>query len=421
MTSNKLTNILLSLSIGIFLFGTGFKLGEYNNGGLKTQASISNFVNPTGTANQVKNVDLSLFWDTWNKVEAKFVDRKKIDRQKMIYGATKGMVAALDDPYTFFLTPDENKVAKNDLGGKFEGIGAQLGLKDNHILVISPIKKSPAEKAGIRAGDIIVKVDGVSTKGWTLFQAVGKIRGKKGTSVQLGLERGGEAVAIKVTRDEIHISSVELTFQTSQTCAAKASNCPNVAVLRLNQFGESTNDEWDEAVAEIQKKWQNRKIKGMVLDLRGNPGGYLDSSVYLASEFLPDGRLVVKQESSVSESRTLRVTRNGKLLDIPLTVLIDKGSASAAEILSGALRDYKRAKLIGEKSFGKGSVQEVVDLKDGAGVHVTIAKWILPNGDWINGRGIEPDIKVELKIAEGNSLTKENDTQLEKAITEVIH
>lgn len=414
-TNNKITNFLLALSVGIFLFGSGFRLGEFFTNNNQTSGSKTPVVNSSSKNGGDKSVDFTLFWDTWNKVQEKYVDQKKVNPHEMMYGAIKGMVASLNDPYTFFLTPEENKQAKNDLGGKFEGIGAQLGLKDNHITVIAPIKKSPAEAAGIRAGDVIVSVDGTSTKGWTLFQAVGKIRGKKGTNVKLGLARADKEISIEVTRDEIHISSVELTFEQSNEC--KGAYCPKVALLKLNQFGEQTNDEWDQAVAQIVNKWNAHEIKGMVLDLRGNPGGYLDSAVYLASEFLPFGKVVVKQESTVNESRTYTVDRTGRLLDIPLTVLIDKGSASAAEILSGSLRDYARAKLVGEKSFGKGSVQEVIDLKSGAGVHVTIAKWILPKGDWINGKGIEPNIKVDLVIPEGNTLTKENDTQLEKAIS----
>ena len=196
----------------------------------------------------------------------------------------------------------------------------------------------------------------------------------------------------------------------------------NVAYLKLNQFGANTNDEWDKGVEQIVQKWENNEVVGMILDLRGNPGGYLESSVYLASEFLPKGDLVVKQESTSQaiENREYKVVRTGKLMDIPLVVLVNQGSASASEILSGALRDHKRAKLIGEKTFGKGSVQEALNLDDDAGLHVTVAKWILPNGDWIMGKGIEPDIKIENKIENGNTLTRETDIQLERAVEEIL-
>lgn len=433
MTSKKITNFLLILSVVIFLFGSGYKLGEYQAVNQKIERPNYNIIN-AGTSSDAKNIDFSLFWDTWAKIEDKYVDKKKVDPQKMFYGAIKGMVASVEDPYTFFLTPEENKTSKSSLEGKFEGIGAQLGLKDNQIVVIAPLKNSPAESVGVQAGDIVTKVDGNSVKSWTLIQAVAKIRGTKGTKVKLTVERAGKEMNFEITRQVINVSSVEVSYESKKTSppisgqptTAKSGNQsvtpPNIAYLKLSQFGTNTNDEWDKAIDEIAGKWQKKEIKGMILDLRDNPGGYLESAVYLASEFLPKGKLVVKQESSSQsiESRDYLVARSGRLLDIPLVVLVNKGSASASEILSGALRDYKRAKLIGEKTFGKGSVQEALDLKDEAGLHVTVAKWILPNGDWINGKGIEPDIKVENKIKEGNTITKETDSQLERAIEEVL-
>lgn len=397
--NSKLTNLLLILSFIILVFGSGYKFGEYKNRSFLQQSTINN---------QQSNLNFGLFWETWNKLNERYVDQKKIDPKKMYYGAIKGMVASIEDPYTFFLTPEENKQTKDDLGGKFEGIGAQLGLKDNRIVIIAPLKKSPAETAGVRAGDFINKVDDVSTKNWTLTQAVSKIRGPKNTKVKLTLERNNKETEVTIVREQIIIASVELSFE------------KNVAVLKINQFGDNTNEEWNKTVNEIKSKWSNKQIKGLVLDLRDNPGGYLDSSVYLASEFLPLGKLVVKQETTLYGNKEYRVSKIGKLQDIPLTVLINKGSASASEILAGALRDHKRAQLIGEKSFGKGSVQEALDLKEGAGLHVTVAKWVLPNGDWINSKGIEPNIKIVNEIKEGNTITKEADKQLEKAIQILI-
>lgn len=411
MLNKNITNKLLIISIAIFLFGTGFKLGEFNANNSQGYASFKIY-----NAN-TKNLDFSLFWEAWDKVETKFVEKDKLKPEKMFYGAIKGMVASLEDPHTYFLTPEENKQSKDDLEGKFEGIGAQLGLKDNRIVIIAPLKQSPAEKAGARAGDYITHVDGESIKGWTLLQAVKKIRGPKGTKVVLGLERKGKEVKVEIIRNEIIINSVELEYETRKDCK---NNCDQVAHLKLIQFGENTNNEWDKAINKIVEKWKNKEIKGLVLDLRDNPGGYLQSSVYLASEFLPQGKLVVKQESTNSDIKDYNVTRNGKLLNIPLVVLINKGSASASEILAGALRDNKGTKLIGEQSFGKGSVQEAFDLKKGAGIHVTVSKWILPNGDWINKKGIKPDIIIENEIEEGNTITKETDKQLEKAIEEVL-
>jgi len=427
--SKKITNVLLILSIGVIIFGSGYKLGEYQTAQAKIDRPGYNILNAkTDKKPSAGNIDFSLFWDTWNMVEQKYVDKKKIDTQKMFYGAIKGMVAALNDPYTFFLTPEENKQSKDDLSGKFEGIGAQLGLKDNQIVIIAPLKDSPAEKAGVKAGDYIVKVDGESTKGWTLTQALSKIRGQKGTEVKITVFRTNKEISFTIKRDIINVSSVELSFETedslkeAQASAGLPQGSNQVAYLKLSQFGSNTNDEWDREIDKIKARWDNRQIKGMVLDLRDNPGGYLESAVYLASEFLPEGAVVVKQEttSSTFENREYVVIREGRLKDIPLAVLINQGSASASEILSGALRDYKRATLIGQKSFGKGSVQEALNLRDDAGLHVTVAKWILPKGDWINGKGIEPDIKIENKADNNNTLTKDKDLQLEKAVEIVL-
>jgi len=328
MKNNKLTNILLVLSFIVLVFGSGYKIGEY-------KSRFNSSLNPKSNA-LTPNVNFDLFWETWNKLQERYVDQKKIDPKKMYMGAIKGMVASVEDPYTFFLTPEENKQNKDDLNGKFEGIGAQLGLKDNLIIVIAPLKKSPAENAGVKAGDAIVKVDNVSTKSWTLTQAVSKIRGPKNTKVKLTLERNSKELEVTIVRQQIIVSSVEVSYE------------KNIAILKVNQFGDNTNDEWNKAVEEISRKWSGKEIKGLILDLRDNPGGYLESSVYLASEFLPLGKLIVKQEATLYGVKEYRVTRIGLLKEVPLVVLINKGSASASEILAGALRDYNRAQLVGE-------------------------------------------------------------------------
>jgi len=403
-SSMKVTNLLLVVSVAVLLFGTGYKLGAYNLSAARVEK-----VSTSG-----KDMDFSMFWKVWDTVEKKYVDKKKVDKKKMYYGAIKGMVASIEDPYTFFLTPVENKQSKDGLEGKFEGIGAQLGMKENRVVVIAPLKNSPAEKAGVLAGDYILKVNNEVIAGMPLTQVVSKVRGDKGTKVHLALGRNGKEVEIDVVRDTIHVESVETKLDEKLSSCTSA--CDKVAYLKLNQFGDGTVDEWEQKVAEIKAKWDTGTIKGLVLDLRDNPGGYLESSVYLAGEFLEQNKLVVKQESTSYENKDYYVTRKGSLLDIPMTVLINKGSASAAEILSGALRDHNRAKLIGEKSFGKGSVQEAIDLGDGMGLHVTVAKWVLPKGEWINGTGIEPQIKVENVVPEGDTMSRENDSQLDKAV-----
>ncbi len=408
MIKKNLTNIFFFLSLLILFFGSGYRLGEYQER-LKFNNRLNlipnqNLLNNAASSNK-NNIDFSLFWDVWDVLEKKYIDKKKIDNQKMIYGAIKGLVASLNDPYTFFLTPDENKKSKDDLSGKFEGIGAQLGLKNNRIIVISPLKNSPAEKAGLKAGDFINKVNDESTANLTLTEAANKIRGLKGTKVKLTIERNGQQKEIEIIREEINVPSVELSFEKN-----------NIAYIKVNQFGDKTHDEWDKEVDEILTRNKKEAIKGVIVDVRDNPGGYLEGAVYLASEFLSFGQTIVKQESTTYKNKTYYSRRNGRLQDFPVVVLINQGSASASEIFAGALRDNKKAILVGQKSFGKGSVQEALDLDKGAGLHLTVAKWILPNGNWINEKGIEPNIKIENKLKEGNTLTREDDKQLDKAI-----
>ncbi len=363
-----------------------------------------------------KEVDFSLFWDVWSKLEKNYIDKTKLDTQKMVYGAISGMVSALGDPYTIFLPPKENSDYKQDLNGTFEGIGAQLGSKDNKIIVVTPLKDHPAEKAGLRAGDWIVKVDGETTNGWTVPQAVTKIRGPKGSQVTLNILHDGTDTPtdVKITRASITVKSVEYETKTwPQACQNE--ECKLVGVLKLTRFGDTTNDEWNLAVVKVKQDISAGKIKGLILDLRNNPGGYFQSSIHVASEFIKSG-VVVIQENSDGSRENYSVNRIGGLLDIPLAVLINKGSASAAEIVAGALKDYSRGKLIGETTFGKGSVQTPEDLPGGSGLHITTARWILPKGDWINGKGIKPDLEVVNPTA-----TDAADLQLEKAVTELVH
>lgn len=416
---NSVMTVLFGLIIAVILFGTGFKLGELNAQTTTVGHNSFNLTNVDSEKAKKLKFDFDLFWQTADLLSQKYVDKKKLDPQKMFYGALRGMVASVGDPYTYFLTPDDNKKSKADLGGRFEGIGAQLGLKNGMIVVIAPIKGSPASAAGVRAGDYVRKVNGQSTKDWSLPYTVSQIRGKKGTKVSLSLLRAPDPkeFTVSITRDEIKVESVELTTDHQRSCKT---NCSNVAVIKVTQFGENTNREWDTAIQSVAEQWKAKSIKGLVIDLRDNPGGFLDSAVYMASEFLPLDTLIVKQESTINGNRTYYVAREGQLLNVPVTVLVNQGSASASEIFSGALRDHKRAKLVGEKSFGKGSVQEVLDIKGGAGLHVTIAKWILPSGEWINGKGITPQFVLENKYEAGNTLTRENDLQLDKAIEIVL-
>jgi carboxyl-terminal processing protease len=419
---NRFSNGVLALAVVFFIFVSGYRLGEYQSETKKSRETNTTnkvFQPKTSPLEVEKTTDLSLFWEVWATLQSKYAEQDKLENEKMVYGAIKGMVASLEDPYTFFLTPKENQESKDDLGGKYEGIGAQLGMKDNSIIVVAPLKNSPAEEAGLRNGDIIIMVDNKSTKGWTLTEAVNNIRGKENTKVTLGIARKSEKepIQIEIVRQKIKMESVELSYKKQNGCSK---DCKTVAFIKVSQFGDTTNEEWDKAVYDVSQKWNKKTISGLVVDMRNNPGGYLDGSVYLASEFLDVGKLVVKQQYAGGNGKDYLVEREGYLKDIPLVVLINEGSASASEIFAGAMNDHDRAKLVGKKTFGKGSVQEALNLENGTGLHVTVAKWILPGGDWINSKGIKPTFEVDNEVKEGNTLTDETDKQMQKAISEIL-
>ncbi|OGE30763.1 hypothetical protein A3C59_03545 [Candidatus Daviesbacteria bacterium RIFCSPHIGHO2_02_FULL_36_13] len=349
------------------------------------------------------NIDFKLFWDTWDLLSKTYIDKKALDPEKLFYGAISGMVAAVGDPYTVFLPPDQQKSTKEELSGSFDGVGIELGFnKDKRLAVISPLDGTPAQKAGVKPGDLIVEIEGKDTNGITLPEAVKQIRGPKGTSVVLTTFRDGDSETKKVTltRDTIIVKSVSVTYKS--TPSGK-----EVAVIKLSRFGERTDDEWNQIVSEVLSKG----LDGIILDVRNNPGGYLEGAVYIASEFLEGGDVVL-QENNQGAQTPYKVNRAGRLTKIPMKVLINKGSASASEIVAGALQDRKRAQLIGEKSFGKGTIQEAQDLTVGTGIHITVAKWLTPNGRWVNDtEGLEVDVTVE---DEKEDAIK--DPQLEKAL-----
>lgn len=422
MNLKTVRNTILFFIIIVLTTSFGYWLGDHQvkiNLSKPTQAVVINKDTPVS-----KNVDFTLFWDVWDRLDHSFIDKTKLNPQQMIYGAISGMVASLGDPYTVFLPPKEQKEAKEELGGTFEGIGAELGMKDKRIIVVAPLKGMPAETAGIKKGDWIVKVDGQETYGWTVPEAVNKIRGKGGTAVILTILHDGDQKTqdFSILRSTILVRSAQWEKTYWQKTDSrfkkddKCTSCPAVAQLTLTRFGDQTNKEWNQAVSEIKEQIDSGSIKGVVLDLRNNPGGYLQGAVFIAAEFLEQGLVVVQQEYNDGKKETYSVVKSGNLLKVPLVVLINKGSASASEIVAGALRDYNRAKLVGEKSFGKGSIQEAQDLPGGSGLHITIARWLLPKGDWINGKGVDPNTAVSLDEKDPTL-----DTQLEEAANSLLN
>lgn len=385
----KARKIILFVFIAALLFGGGYFLGA---SGFK--ASLNKFPKVTisrATPPDKGDLDFSLFWRVWDSLSAKYYDKTKINPGKMVYGAISGMVSAIGDPYTVFLPPDKNKVVQEDLGGSFEGVGIQIGYRGTQLAVIAPLPDSPAEKAGVKAGDFIIGIkdaaDGADTgtDGMSLADAIALIRGKAGTKVTLTLLRDGtaEPIVVELTREKMNVPSLILSY---------TGEGDSIAHIKLLKFGGETDTEWSKAVKEIIKK---DNVKGVVLDLRNNPGGYLQGAVDIASEFLKNGSVAVIEEKGDGSKNEFKVQKLGLLLNMPTVVLINGGSASASEILAGALRDIRKISLVGEKTFGKGTIQEPEELGGGAGIHITIARWLTPNGTWVNGKGLEPDVKIE--------------------------
>jgi len=367
-------------------------------------------------------VDFSLFWTVLDKIQTMYYDKTVIDPQKLLNGAITGMVGSLGDPYTVYLPPVQNTGFKQSLAGQFFGIGAELGMRDKQIVVISPLDGMPAQKAGLKAGDAIVKVDGASTDGWTLQQAVDKIRGPKGTTVTLTVQRKDESSTknVVITRDTITVKSVAGWVKKVKDIDGikqdtfKGIQDESVAYIRLSQFGDNSNQEWLALVNSLYPQIKSMNAKGVILDLRNNPGGYLTDATFIASEFLDSGTVVIEDKGDGNQT-PFPTVRKGLLTNTKVVVLINKGSASASEIVSGALRDHQRATLVGETSFGKGTIQEADDLGNGAGIHITIAKWLTPNGTWVHGKGLTPDVAVSLDPKD-----QSHDTQLEKAVEELV-
>lgn len=409
--------ILISLLVGYY-FGVNKVTTDWKN--YKPEIKIVSKEPPA----KLKIIDFSPFWTVLDKVEDNYYDKKAIDPQKFITGAINGMLSTLNDPYTIYLPPVANNEFKQGLAGQFEGIGAQLGVKDEQIIVIAPLDGSPAQKAGIKAGDVIAKVNSESTKGWNISQAVEKIRGPKGTEVVLTVAHKNEPkpVDIKIIRDTIQVKSVEGWIKKTRdigTIETKGFSDKEkeekVMYIRLSQFGDNTNKEWLSQVNKLALEVpKDSSFKGIILDLRNNPGGYLQDATFIASEFIPDGNVVI-QEKGNGERINFVVSRKGLFLNEKIVVLINKGSASASEIVAGAVKDHNRAKLVGETSFGKGTIQQAEDLGQGGGIHITVAKWLTPKEIWVNGKGLEPDVKVE---PDKNDIAK--DAQLEKAVEELV-
>jgi carboxyl-terminal processing protease len=360
--------------------------------------------------------DMSVFWETWQVILQKYVNRQNLDTLKIIEGATKGLVESLGDPYSEFLNAKENEALSQELSGEFFGVGMEIGRKNNTIVVVSPLPETPAEKAGLQPNDIILKIDKQGTNDLSSQEAASLIRGPKGTTVTLTIYRPAwnEAKEIKLVRDKIVVPSLKWQMLDDGIVSNK-----RIAYLRIYSFNQSLTFDFYQAAFQII----NVNPEGLIIDLRNNPGGYLDSVINIGGWLLPKGAIVLKEDFGNSEIKIYRANGNSLLKDIPAVVLINEGTASASEILAGALRDDRGIKLIGLKTFGKGSVQELVSLENDNSLKITIAKWLTPNGTIIQDNGLIPDmeIKNDEDLGSYTQINLEKDKQLGKALEVLLN
>lgn len=393
----NIKNIAATIILIISFFCFGVYLGFNRAPEIQKVTNISNRDTEVGI-----NADFSKFWKVWNTIDKKYPDASKIDAENRVNGAISGLVGSLNDPYSVYFNADETKSFKEDIAGNFGGIGAEVGKRNKILTVISPLKGTPAYKAGLKAGDKILKIDKKDTSDLTIEEAVKLMRGEKGTTVSLTIYHDGDKIPkeIKIVRDIIEVPTLDTEMRSD-----------GIFVIKLYSFTENSASLFRDAV----KKFSEAKTDKLVLDLRGNPGGYLDSAVDMASWFLPNGKPVVIEDSG---NKFKKSTYRSKGYDVftdklKFVILIDEGSASASEILAGAMQDYKLAKLVGAQSFGKGSVQEVVDITPETILKITVAKWLTPNGTSISEKGLTPDYKIEITEKE---ITNKKDPQMNKAI-----
>ncbi len=414
---NKFLNRKVASITGAVVLFTGvFSLGIFignNTGVAKIAPNVLNKTSP-----EVANTDFDSFWKVWRILDEKYVSGNgSVSDQERVYGAIQGLVGALDDPYTVFFPPKEAEIFESDIAGEFQGVGMEIGIRDDVLTVVAPLKNTPAESAGVRPGDKIVEIDGTSTKDLAIDEAVLLIRGEKGTVVSLTVVREGEdaLLTIDITRDVIVIPTIGTEVRDGSSAVAKDDGAPenqnDVFVISLYNFSAQSPNLFRESLREFILSEKNK----LILDLRGNPGGYLEASVDMASWFLPSGKIILKEEfAEGTEGRVYRSKGYNVFNDnLKMVVLIDGGSASASEILAGALSEHGVATLVGTQTFGKGSVQELIPITDKTSVKVTVARWLTPDGTSISKKGITPDIEVKINKEDFEA---GRDPQLEKAI-----
>jgi carboxyl-terminal processing protease len=392
------TPVFAGLIAGALLVGIGFFLG------FMVAGRVPITVGATSDATAPQDADMSSVYKAWHLLDENFVPATTtaaVTSEKKVYGMISGLAASYGDDYTVFFPPQEKKIFDSQVSGNFEGVGMEIDVKNGILTVVTPLKDTPASRAGIKTGDRILKIDGATTEGLTVEEAVKKIRGPKGTSVIVLIFREGKApFELTLVRDTINLATVDTVIRPD-----------GVFILKLYSFNAISPQKFRDAVREFAESGSDK----LVLDLRGNPGGYLEASVDIASWFLPIGKPVVLEDSGGKRDEVVYRSYGYDVFSdkLKFAILIDGGSASASEILAGALKDYGKATLIGAKSFGKGSVQQTFDVTNDTSIKITVARWLTPNKVSISHQGIEPDIAVERT---DDDIKENRDPQLDRAV-----
>lgn len=398
----KIKKYLILPIISIIILGSVFVLGVYL--GYSKRPEVEKVLTLTNKEIQVETTtDFDPFWKAWNILNEKSIYTKETSDQEKVWGAISGLASSFNDPYTVFFPPKENELFNNTIKGSFEGIGAEVAIRNKTLTIVAPLKGTPAWNSGLKAGDQILKIDGKETTDMTIDKAISLIQGKKGTPVVLTIFRSGETKnrEIEIIRGIIDIPTIETEFN----------NEKNIFIIKFYSFSENSTKLFKKALIEFL----NSKSNKLIIDLRGNPGGYLNSAINITSWFVEEGKPIVREDFGDKEKENVFRSYGPKVIDekYKIVILIDKGSASASEIFAGALREYNMAQLVGEKTFGKGSVQELIKITNDTSLKVTVAKWLTPKGVSISDEGLKPDVEVLMTQKDYN---EGRDLQMEKAI-----
>ena len=401
----------ITVANAVVFFGVVLLLGVGIGAGSDSLKQIINEnVAKVAPSGDLSKKDYSLYWDVYNQLQNTYVDPSKLKTDEMFYGSIKGMVDAIGDSPTSFLDPKETKDYQNSQSGAYSGIGAVLDFVEKSVIVVAPFEGSPAAQAGIEARDVITHVDEKSTANKTLSEVVTEIRGEAGTKVKITILRPREnykKYTFDIVRGNVYAPSIE----------AKAAQ-DGIAVVKISRFTDATMTQWvskwNGVAEDVARQYKNGAIKGLIIDLRNNPGGYFDAAVVLAGDFLPKGSVVAYQRDRTGADQTFSTVSTPRLEKIPVTILINGSSASASEIFAGSMKFYKRATIMGEDSYGKGTAQVILPISDGSTLHVTVSKWLLPDKSWLNPENtIKPDKEV---VIDYTLRAKGVDNQMDEAV-----